>query len=320
MIKGKDGEYVRVDMGWLSPVCMPFFLGAELFRGITSERSISAAEIVEAITNIPQPVFDLSLLKGINDALGDIRYEDKGKEIQTVLLGSATNLVNQFVPTFFGQLAKTFDGTQRTVYTTKDGWKGKWLTENMQRQIQEIQMKIPGLSKWMEPNLDIWGREQVTDGYLYRGFQSLVSPANIYIPKDDKVTQTLIDLTTKVRGVANEYPMPQQVSQDTMDKYHLTPEEMTKLKKAVGTAQYKAAEDVIEHGTTITYQYTKNKRDTTKYGMRTSRVSMDSVSNRSNGRYTDDELRAKAVKSAMEDAYKQAFDDMLASIQATKKR
>lgn len=320
MIKGKDGEYVRVDMGWLSPVCMPFFLGAELYRGITSEGSISAAEIAEAITNIPQPVFDLSLLKGINKALGDIRYEDEGKELQTVLLGAATNLVNQFLPTMLGQIASTFDGTQRTVYTTKDGWKGKWLTENMQRQIQEIQMKIPGLSKFLEPNLDIWGREQVTDGYLYRGFQNLVSPANIYIPKDDKVTQTLIDLTTKVRGIANEYPMPQQVSQDTMDKYHLTPEEMTKLKKAVGTAQYKAAEDVIEHGATITYQYTKNKRDTTKYGMRTSRVSMDSVSNRSNGRYTDDELRAKAVKSAMEDAYKQAFDDMLASIQATRKR
>jgi hypothetical protein len=319
MIKGKDGEYVRVDMGWLSPVCMPFFLGAEIYRGFTSGNSISAAEIAEAITNIPQPVFDLSLLQGINKALGDIRYEDEGKELQTVLLGAATNLVNQFIPTFLGQVARTYDGTQRTVYTTKDGWKGKWLTENMQRQIQEIQMKIPGLSKWMEPNLDIWGREQVTDGYLYRGFQNLVSPANIYIPKDDKVTQTLIDLTTKVRGVANEYPMPQQVSQDTMDKYHLTPEEMTKLKRAVGTAQYKAAEDFITNG--IKLEYDKVKK-TNKSGRGDSKgfVSMGDFYNNSNGLYTNDELRAKAAKSVMEKAYKQAFDDMLASIQATRKR
>ena len=319
MIKGKDGEYVRVDMGWLSPVCMPFFLGAELYRGITSEGNISASEIMEAITNIPQPVFDLSLLQGINKALGDIRYEDEDKELQTVLLGAATNLVNQFIPTFLGQVASTFDGTQRTVYTTKDGWKGKWLTENMQRQIQEIQMKIPGLSKWMEPNLDIWGRTQETDGYLYRGFQNLVSPANIYIPKDDKVTQTLIDLTTKVRGVANEYPMPQQVSQDTMDKYHLTPEEMTKLKKAVGQAQYKAAEDFITNGVEIGYDKVK-KSNKSGRGNAGGVVSMGTFHNNSRGLYTDDELRAKAAKSVMEKAYKQAFDDMLASIQATKKR
>jgi len=319
MIKGKDGEYVRVDMGWLSPVCMPFFLGAELYRGITSEGNISASEIMEAITNIPQPVFDLSLLQGINKALGDIRYEDEDKELQTVLLGAATNLVNQFVPTILGQIARTFDGTQRTVYTTKDGWKGKWLTENMQRQIQEIQMKIPGLSKWMEPNLDIWGRTQETDGYLYRGFQNLVSPANIYIPKDDKVTQTLIDLTTKVRGVANEYPMPQQVSQDTMDKYHLTPEEMTKLKKAVGQAQYKAAKDFIDNGVKIGYDK-KNPRNKSGRGNAHGNVTMGTFRNNSNGLYTDDELRAKAAKSVMEKAYKQAFDDMLASIQATKKR
>jgi len=320
MIKGKDGEYVRVDMGWLSPICMPFFLGAELYRGLTSGGEITASEIATSLLNIPQPVFDLTLLQGLNSALDDVRFAPKGKGIQTILLGSVTSLVNQFVPTILGQIARTFDGTQRTVYTRKDGWQGKWLTEDMQRQIQEIQRKIPYFSTFLEPNLDIWGREQVTDGYLYRGFQNLVSPANIYIPKDDKVTQTLIDLTTKVRGVADEYPMPQQVSQDTMDKYSLTPEEMTKLKKAVGTAQYKAAEDFIENGATITYRYTKNKRDATKYGMRTSKVSMDDVSNRSNGRYTDDELRAKAVKSAMEDAYKKAFDDMLASIQATKKR
>ena len=319
LVKGKDGEYVRVDMGWLSPVCMPFFLGAELYRGITSEGNISASEIMEAITNIPQPVFDLSLLQGINKALGDIRYEDEDKELQTVLLGAATNLVNQFVPTILGQIARTFDGTQRTVYTTKDGWKGKWLTENMQRQIQEIQMKIPGLSKWMEPNLDIWGRTQETDGYLYRGFQNLVSPANIYIPKDDKVTQTLIDLTTKVRGVANEYPMPQQVSQDTMDKYHLTPEEMTKLKKAVGQAQYKAAKDFIDNGVKIGYDK-KNPRNKSGRGNAHGNVTMGTFRNNSNGLYTDDELRAKAVKKVMSDAYKQAFDDMLASIQATKKR
>ena len=173
---------------WLAPTALPLFVGAEadnLFNHddsaldgnvTTQERLANLAfnAVPEAISTLLEPVLAMSMVDGLNNTLESVRYDSEGYAIAAILKTAAENYVSQFIPTSFGQLARTIDDSRRTSFTPKG--MGSFQSSLSRAFQSSVQSKIPVYSEGRMRYIDAWGRPDTQPSLVLRALENFFSP------------------------------------------------------------------------------------------------------------------------------------------------
>lgn len=261
-----NGKTYTID--WAAPAVMPLLLGAEIKKifdrhAIPDEKWYgSADEIVGSINALLDPIFETSMLQGIQNVMesvaSEFRYNDDNSAALGGVLGSmATNALTgyatQALPTVLGQVARTVDPTRRTTDTATQSN----FLRGVEKQGRKLMNKFPGLSFLNPAYRDAYGRTQNNgpfDNILGNFAYQTLSPAYI---RDINTT----DADTMARDVYNATALDENgVERPIRDKevfapwkgsvtyggQRLTPEQMEVYRQASGEASY-AIRDALAH-------------------------------------------------------------------------
>jgi hypothetical protein len=252
IVKGKEGEYkdktynynqmlgsqnysLNIDgnsytLDWAAPLSMPFFVGVEISNAI-KDNNADLATVIDSMTQISDPMVNLSMLKGINDIMTN-NFEGLGQTAMDI----GTGYAGQYNPTLFGQIARTADDTRRSTISTAETGLGRAAEKFGRKQIA----KIPLASKTLEPYVDLWGREQKSTGAV----ENFLSPG--YFKKENitPVDEELLTLTKnldeetakKILPASTAYQYTIEASSET---YRMTEQESTAYQKTRGQESFK---------------------------------------------------------------------------------
>lgn len=240
-----DGSSYTID--WLSPASVPFFMGVA-FSDALSDGDITIGEFLKAIDTLTEPMIDMSMLQGVNDALDQIRYADNA--LVNFALNQMVNYVSQGIGnSLFGQIERITEKNRETTYTASDTAEGR----TWERTLGKVLNKIPGLEYNQVEYVDAWGRTQSSGSAAERAFSNLLSPG--YIGKNrstevDNELQRLYDA-----GQTNVFPSRISMT-DTVNVYRndgrkieerrLTKDEYVQYQKVMGQTSLELVKDLMK--------------------------------------------------------------------------
>lgn len=239
------GKSYTID--WLAPASLPLFVGVELFNSLSENTDMDTPTIFEKIlastSAIAEPITEMSMLQGINDALQQLSYS-KENALGTLLTNTAIGYATQGVPTLAGQVARAVDPIRRDTYSEKPSG----MLKQLDRAVTKVENKIPGLSQLNpeyrnqkgETQQNVPGLENSLAGRL--AYQML-SPG--YYANDNNVTATDQELNRlyeatgeKVYGTVTDGNIG-----DGYDK--LTKEQKAQFQELYGQTNTQFAEAII---------------------------------------------------------------------------
>ena len=240
-----DGSSYTID--WLSPASVPFFMGVA-FSDALSDGDITVGEFLKAIDTLTEPMIDMSMLQGVNDALDQIRFADNA--LVNFALNQMVNYVSQGIGnSLFGQIERITEKNRETTYTASDTAEGR----TWERTLGKVLNKIPGLEYNQVEYVDAWGRTQSSGSAAERAFSNLLSPG--YIGKNrstevDNELQRLYDA-----GQTNVFPSRISMT-DTVNVYRndgrkteerrLTKDEYVQYQKVMGQTSLELVKDLMK--------------------------------------------------------------------------
>ncbi|MBO5473587.1 MAG: hypothetical protein J6A08_07370 [Lachnospiraceae bacterium] len=232
-------------LDWAAPDSISFFAGVSAMEEL-KEKGISLEGVLNALAGMSQPVLEMSMMDGVNNALESIQYMDKDNIASSAIgtLGGTVggSYLKQAVPTLMGQIGRTVDNTRRSTYTDKTGFAGA-----LDREVIKMTNKIPGLSRNNQPYVDAWGREQENlagGNLLERAAYQMLSPsyiADVNMTPVDKEVKRLYDAT------ADDSVLPTGDTTKKIDDVRMTKEEYTVYSKAAGQARYNLLEACMDN-------------------------------------------------------------------------
>ena len=219
---------------WLAPSVLPLFVGAEMVNIFSEEASF--AEMLEAMLRVSDPVFELSMMQGIQDTVKSASY---GGGLLSMAGSTATSYLSQALPTLGGQIARTVDDTRRQNYV-EDGSP----FASLQYSAQQALGKIPGLASTRKEYVNQFGETEST-GFVERAFENLISPGYYAKNRDGRVEDEITRLYESTKE-ASVLPSA-SIKKFTEDKkeYILSAQESTDYQKKKGTMSYNLLKKVI---------------------------------------------------------------------------
>ena len=173
-----DGKTVTLD--WVAPASIPLFMGAT-FQQIREEGGISGDNLLSVVTQLTEPMLEMSMLSGVNDALelstgyGNNRLQALPSLCLNALAGYMTQgLGNSLIR----QGEQAWEKNRRTSYTDSS----LPIPTALQRKGSQLFSGIPGMDIQQQDYIDVWGRKQDQGSTGERILQSFFNPA--YIGKD----------------------------------------------------------------------------------------------------------------------------------------
>ena len=249
------GEDVTFTMDWAAPMSMPFFVGAALQEQFSSQKSFNVEDLVDAVGNISEPVFNLSMLDGVNTLFKTSQYDDTNTITQIgAKIGS--NYVTSYVPSLLGAITRTFADDKRRKAYVKSG-EGTGVLGTLRYAWEQTENKIPGLSQTNIPYRDVWGNEE-TSGFVERLFENFISPGYINETKNDPLLNEMGRLYDSTHDSAMIPSDPKKTVSFQNQKYVLSDKEWDEYKRVrgntayngltelMGTSEYKNADDATQ--------------------------------------------------------------------------
>ena len=185
-----DGWSYTID--WLAPAVAPLTAGAFLYESFTADgySPDDIFKIFNAAASILNPLLELSMLDGISSALKS--YESGGQQAMDIGFSIVTSYLGQYIPTLFGQIARTVDSVQRSTYATGDSK----IEKTLKKFLYQTAAKIPGLSMLLNPALDAHGNPVEREGgnWFSRLILNMISPGYLSISDAEDVDRELMRL------------------------------------------------------------------------------------------------------------------------------
>lgn len=235
------GDY-SYTIDWAAPAVLPLFVGAELQKYLSNkDNGFTFEDFTKSLSRITEPVFDLTMMQGINDAIRSASYGD-GAEVTSMLSSMATDYFTQgLAPTALGQINRSFfDRTRRTTYPDANNNIPDGLEKVMQRTMQ----KIPGLSQKLPKALDDFGREQENNPW----WENFFSPG--YLEKKsstdaEKALSALYDATGD-NSILPSKPQKTYKDEKTGKTVHLSSDQWLDLTNTEGKTALSAIDKLTK--------------------------------------------------------------------------
>ena len=247
----KIGPYTYT-IDWAAPSSIPLFVGAELYQQLTDEDGMSFAEVADSMTKITDPMFEMSMLDGLNDTIRMAGYS--ANPISDILVNTISDYFGQAAPTLTGRIARTTDPTRRSTYIDKNSW----VPQLAQSFMQNVQGKIPDLipgedplerftSKGKQPYLDAWGREDVSNSTFGRIAENFLSPGYVAEDRGTTADDLLSELYLETGDASILPSKPQKYITIDKQRVDLTGDQYTEYTKTRGQLSNQLVEDLVEN-------------------------------------------------------------------------
>lgn len=217
-------------LDWLAPEALPFFVGVELWNTMTDRGAdgVQLKDALSAMERITDPMLEMSMLQGLQDAIDNVRYADGGT-LPKVVANAAVSYLSQGVPTLFGQLERTAEDRRGTTFVDR----ASWMPNDMQYTLGRVMNKLPGEFQQI-PYVDAWGRQESTGNPAERSFNNFLNPA--YTSREneteaDKEIQRL--LRAGQSGV-----VPKRTPQSVEVTYKENPKDAENQKRYLNAEEY----------------------------------------------------------------------------------
>ena len=240
-----------ITLDWLAPEALPLFVGVELWNAAMDkgEDGLSIMTFLDKLSNITEPMFEMSMLQGMNDLLGSIKYSDNNNLVG-IATTAAVNYLSQGLPTLLGQIERSFEPVRKTTYTNSE----KDLPTSTQRMLGKISGKIPFWEYQQTEYRDAFGRTESSGTAAERIINNFLNPAYTKDLTNDKVTDELRRLSDgNYLESAPDAPAksfkyggePHVLSADEYSKFQKTAGEKTHslLDGLIGSSEYKKLND-----------------------------------------------------------------------------
>lgn len=224
-------------LDWMAPAALPLFVGAEFCKQFKDTGELDFNGFMTALSKIPEPMVEMTMMQGLNSTLASAAYST-GSPLQAIGAAALTGYATQGMPTVLGQVARAVDDAQRTTYTDKQGISGA-----VDKTVQRIQKKAPGLTQQLQPVVDQWGRVQKADGgnnILSRLAYNMLSPGYL---SEDKTTPTDNILNQLYKSTGESSVLPSSVSKSYSgtkngknETVRMTPKQHTQMAQTRGQA------------------------------------------------------------------------------------
>ena len=232
-------------LSWAAPTAIPLFVGVEAYNSLNDGfDKYSFKDIGEAMMRIIDPLFEMSFVTTLTDAVTSMAYAPADQRFSTLVSEVAANYASQYVPNIARPFVTLTDGTKRGYYTDKNSP----LPDSVQGIIQGAKMKIPGLSQTLEPSLDVWGREQ-TETSMPIKILNAFGPATATKQINDPVNEALRDLYSLTGEIDVLPSKPQKYSEVNGKRKDYTGPEYTTATRLKGQTAYNSIRDVMNSNT-----------------------------------------------------------------------
>lgn len=231
-----DGTTVTLD--WLAPEVLPVFVGAELYNSLSGNGN-SWENILTAISTIPQPMLDMSMLQSVNDLIDNASYAKEGKGIYKIVAGMASSLLSQFVPTVLGQIERTIETERQQTFIDRSDGAPSSAVQSFWARLND---KNPLYDYNKIPYIDAWGRTEETGTFAERFANNFFNPAYVKeasgTPVDSEL-QRLYEL-----GNTSVYPTKPSTNVKINGEY-LSAEEYVEYAKKRGSESLENVRELI---------------------------------------------------------------------------
>ena len=239
-LKGNQNYALKIGnktytIDWMAPSSMPLFVGVEVVDLLEAE---NISDIIGSIGNITDPVFELSMLQGLNSTMNTLGSDNP---IAETFSNTVESYFGQYNPTFLGQIARTIDPKRRTTYADKNSIVPSGIQTFAQKQLQ----KIPCASKTLPTYKDQFGRESVTENVVERIFSNFLSPGYLADVKDQPVENELTKLYEKTGEIAILPSYATKSITVNKEKKNLTAKEYDTFAKVRGNVAYDNLEKLM---------------------------------------------------------------------------
>lgn len=240
--------YVPIDSLTLAGTAL--LTGAQIWEAAQNARNgdepISFEDFLDALSKITDPVFEQSMLSGMDSILttiqnsGDAGTGELMTKMGVQILG---NYVGQYVPTLIGRVAASFDKNQRSTYLEPDGAWGP-----VQTAVQGVQKKLPGLRENMAVTYGNWGVPVEGNGAngFGEGVFKAVTPVYPSKQKTDAVEEEIARLHDVNAEYSNFYTKPPKSIAVGGENIKLTSEEYAKYTETRGQTDYNLRKNMLE--------------------------------------------------------------------------
>lgn len=234
---------------WITPSCIPFFLGAEMYKSFSGNENETAAEkatqgfgrFMNAMTKVTDPLMNLSMLQGVNSAINSAASGTNG--LWSMLQSSAQGYAGQYIPTALGQLARTVTPYQKSTTAASNSP----LFKPIEQTGRQMMAKVPGLNLLLPNKTDMWGNPATTGNLATRAFQNLISPGYLAVSKQtpiDKEVNRLYQATGTTSVLPGTLTSNSYVKTSSGNLY-MTPEEKSEFQQTYGRVAAQGIKDLI---------------------------------------------------------------------------
>lgn len=217
--------------------------GAQIWESAQNARNgdepISLNDVMDALSKITDPVFEQSMLSGLDSVISTI--QNSGSNTETGELAAKMgvqilgNYIGQYVPTLVGRIASSVDKNQRSTYIEPDG---AWAP--VQSAIQGVQRKVPGWREDMAITRGNWGvpvEGNGAGGIADSAFKA-VTPVYPSRTKTDPVEEEIARLHSVNSDFSNFYTKPKKLISVDGENVKLTSGQYDKYTEIRGQTDY----------------------------------------------------------------------------------
>ena len=240
-----DGTSFTLD--WVAPASMPLFMGAQMMD-IVADRDVSLDDLSDVFASLADPMIEMSMLQGLNDALDNLKYSDNN--LGTIAANAALSYLTQIMSnTMLGQAERSFEDKRYSTFVNGNSKVGKMVERNLGK----LSAKTPGWDRNQVEYIDAWGRTQDTGTPLARAATNFLSPG--YVGRDrstevDDELQRLYDAGQN-NVFPQRIPMSEKVSTYDRDgnrtgERALTADEYVTFQKEMGQKSLDLVKDLMD--------------------------------------------------------------------------
>lgn len=225
-------------------------MGAQIWEAAQNARNgdepISFDDFLDALSKITDPIFEQSMLSGMDSILTTIQNSGSagtGELLTKMGVQILGNYVGQYVPTVIGRVAASLDKNQRSTYLEPDGAWGP-----VQSAVQGVQKKLPGLRENMAVTYGNWGVPVEGNGAngFGEGVFKAVTPVYPSKQKTDAVEEEIARLHDVNAEYSNFYTKPPKSIAVDGENIKLTSEQYANYTETRGQTDYNLRKNMLD--------------------------------------------------------------------------